>query len=125
MVARGEYPVGITFYDRVYMLSTEGYPIVPVFPSPIYAEPSCTAIVANSPNPEGAKAFLNFMLSKEAQELAKKTGNYSVRPDVEKPKGAIPLAELKIFEDDYLWGAKHKREIIGQFNIYEWKAKKK
>lgn len=125
MVARGEFPVGITFYDRVYMLSTEGYPIVAVFPSPIYAEPSCTAIVANSPNPEAAKAFLNFMLSKEAQDLAKKTGNYSVRPDVEKPKGATALSELRIFKDDYLWGAKYKREIIGQFNIYEWKARKK
>jgi len=125
MVARGEFPVGITFYDRVYMLQEEGYPIVPVFPSPIYAEPSCTAIVANSPNPEGAKAFLNFMLSKEAQKLAKKTGNYSVRMDVEKPKGAVALTELKIFKDDYLWGAKYKKEIIGQFNIYEWKARKK
>jgi len=124
MVARGEYPVGVTFYDRVYLLGTEGYPIVPIFPSPIYAEPSCTAIVANSPNPEGAKAFLNFMLSKEAQELAKKTGNYSVRPDVDNPKGAVPLTEMKIFKDDYLWGAKYKKEIIGQFNIYEWKSKK-
>jgi iron(III) transport system substrate-binding protein len=124
MVARGEYPVGITFFDRVHMLKTEGYPIVAIFPSPIYAEPSCTAIVANSPNPEGAKAFLNFMLSKEAQELAKKTGNYSVRPDVEKPEGALALVKMDILDDDYLWGAKYKKEIIGQFNIYEWKSKK-
>lgn len=123
MVASGEYPVGITFFDRVDQLRGEGYPIVPVFPSPIYAEPSCTAIVANSPNPEGAKAFLDFMLSKEAQELAKKTGNYSVRPDVEKPEGAIALTEMTIFDDDYLWGAKHKKEIIGEFNILEWKTK--
>jgi len=123
MVASGEYPVGVTFYDRVYKLQTEGYPIVPIFPSPIYAEPSCTAVVANAPNPEGAQAFLDFMLSKEAQELAKKTGNYSVRPDVEKPEGAIALTEMTIFKDDYQWGAKYKREIIGQFNILEWKTK--
>ena len=125
MVARGEFPVGITFYDRVYRLAKEGYPIVPVFPMPIYAEPSCTAIVANSPNPEGAKAFLNFMLSKEAQELAKETGNYSVRPDVERPEGAIALTEMKILDSDYMWAAKNKKAIIGQFNIYEWKSKKK
>jgi iron(III) transport system substrate-binding protein len=124
MVARGEYPVGITFFDRVYTLKSEGYPIVAIFPSPIYAEPSCTAIVANSPNPEGAKAFLNFMLSIEAQQLAKKTGNYSVRPDVEKPEGALALVKMNILDDDYLWGAKYKKEIIGQFNIYEWKSKK-
>ncbi|MFV1957350.1 MAG: ABC transporter substrate-binding protein [bacterium] len=125
MVARGEFPIGITFYDRVYRLQEEGYPIVPVFPMPIYADPSNTAIVANSPNPEGAKAFLNFMLSKEAQELAKETGNYSVRPDVARPKGAIAISEMKIFDSDYMWAAKNKKAIIGQFNIYEWKSKKK
>ncbi len=123
MVASGEFPVGITFFDRVDRLRKEGYPIVPIFPSPIYAEPSCTSIVANSPNPEGAEAFLNFMLSKEAQELAKKTGNYSVRPDVEKPEGAMPLTEMNIFEDDYEWGAKHKKAIIGEFNMLEWENK--
>jgi iron(III) transport system substrate-binding protein len=125
LVARGEFPVGITFFDRPYRLQEEGYPLGIVYPSPIYAEPSCTAIVANSPNPEGAKAFLNFMLSKEAQELAKKTGNYSVRPDVAPPKGAPPLKELKIFADDYLWGAKYRKEILGEFSIMTWKAKKK
>ncbi len=123
MVARGEFPVGVTFFDRVYKLRAEGYPIEAVFPSPIYAEPSCTAIVAKSPNPDGARAFLDFMLTKEAQELAKQTGNYSVRPDVERPEGAVSLADLKIFEDDYKWGAKYKKEIIGEFNIQEWKSK--
>jgi len=116
MVASGEYAVGITFYDRVYMLQQEGYPLGLVYPSPVYAEPSCTAIVANSPNPEGAKAFLNFMLSKEAQLLARSTGNYSVRPDVEPPEGAVPLKELTIFNDDYIWGANNKKEILQAFN---------
>jgi iron(III) transport system substrate-binding protein len=124
LVGRGEYPIGITFFDRPYQLQEEGYPVGIVYPSPIYAEPSCTAIVANSPNPEGAKAFLNFMVSKEAQELAKKTGNYSVRPDVAPPKGAPPLKDLKIFDDDYLWGAKYRKEILGEFSIMTWKAKK-
>lgn len=125
LVARGEFPVGITFFDRPYRLQEEGYPLGIVYPSPIYAEPSCTAIVANSPNSEGAKAFLNFMLSKEAQELAKKTGNYSVRPDVAPPKGAPPLKELKVFADDYMWGAKYRKSILGEFSIMTWKAKKK
>jgi iron(III) transport system substrate-binding protein len=120
LVARGEYPVGISFFDRVYYLAKEGYPIKAVYLSPIYAEPSCTAVVANSPHPEGARAFVNFMLSKEAQELAKKTGNYSVRPDVEPPAGALALAELNIFKDDYLWGAENKKAILGQFSILQW-----
>lgn len=124
LVARGEYPLGITFFDRAYRLQEEGYPLGIVYPSPIYAEPSCTAIVANSPNPDGAKAFLDFMLSKEAQELAKRTGNYSVRPDVDPPKGAPSLDKLDIFQDDHMWGAKYRKAILGEFSIMTWKAKK-
>lgn len=116
LVARGEYAVAITFYDRVYVLQKEGYPIVPIYPSPIYAEPSCTAIVANSPNPEGARAFLNFILSKDAQLLARETGNYSVRPDIDPPVSAPPLKELNIFKDDYIWGANYKKDILREFN---------
>jgi iron(III) transport system substrate-binding protein len=116
LVSSGEFPVGITFYDRVYTLQEAGYPIVAVYPSPVYAEPSCTAIVANSPNPEGAKAFLNFILSKEAQTLAVKTGNYSVRPDLAPPTGAPPLKDLKIFKDDYIWCADYKKDLLREFN---------
>ena len=116
LVATGEFPICITFYDRVFQLASEGYPIAFTTPSPTFAEPSCTAIVANAPNMDGAKKFMEFILSKKAQELAATLGNYSVRPDVPPPKGAIPLKEMKIFEDDYKWGSKYKKELLNEFN---------
>ncbi len=116
MVATGEYAIGVTFYDRVYRLQQEGYPLGLVYPAPVYAEPSCTALVADSPNQETAKAFINFILSKDAQELAKKTGNYSVRPDVDPPAGAAPLDSLVIFEDDYVWSSENRQDILRAFN---------
>jgi iron(III) transport system substrate-binding protein len=115
-VATGEFPICITFYDRVFQLASEGYPIAFANPSPTFAEASCSAIVANAPNMDGAKKFLEFILSKKAQELAVSLGNYSVRPDVPPPKGAIPLQEMKIFEDDYKWGSKFKKELLNEFN---------
>jgi len=115
-VATGEFPLGITFYDRVFQLAGEGYPIAFSTPSPTFAEASCSAIVANAPNIEGAKKFLEFILSKKAQQLAVTLGNYSVRPDVEPPKGAVPLKEMKIFQDDYKWGSKYKKELLNEFN---------
>ncbi len=115
-VATGEFPICITFYDRVFQLASEGYPIAFTNPSPTFAEASCSAIVAHAPNMDGAKKFLEFILSKKAQELAVSLGNYSVRPDVPPPKGAIPLQEMKIFEDDYKWGSKFKKELLNEFN---------
>jgi len=72
--------------------------------------------VANAPNMDGAKKFMEFILSQKAQELAVTLGNYSVRPDVPPPKGAIPLKEMKIFDDDYKWGSKFKKELLNEFN---------
>ena len=116
LVATGEFPLCITFYDRVFQLAAEGYPISFTAPSPTFAEPSCTAIVANAPNMDGAKKFMEFILSKSAQELAVTLGNYSVRPDVDPPKGAIPLKDMKVFQDDYKWGSKYKKELLNEFN---------
>jgi len=117
LVATGEFPLCITFYDRVSQLASEGYPIAFTAPSPTFAEPSCSAIVANPPNMDGAKKLMEFILSKKAQELAVTLGNYSVRPDVDPPKGAIPLKGLKIFPDDYKWGSKYKKELLNDFNV--------
>jgi iron(III) transport system substrate-binding protein len=116
LVATGEYPLCITFYDRVFQLNSEGYPIAFSIPSPTFAEASCSAIVAGAPNLEGAKKFMEFFLSLKAQELAVTLGNYSVRPDVNPPRGAVPLKELKIFPDDYKWGSKYKKELLNEFN---------
>jgi iron(III) transport system substrate-binding protein len=116
LVATGEYPLCITFYDRVFQLNSEGYPIAFSIPSPTFAEASCSAIVAGAPHMDGAKKFMEFILSQKAQELAVALGNYSVRPDVTPPKGAVPLRELKIFPDDYKWGAKYKKELLNEFN---------
>jgi iron(III) transport system substrate-binding protein len=117
LVATGEYPLCITFYDRVFQLAGEGYPIAFTTPSPTFAEPSCTAIVGGAPNMDGAKKFMEFILSKGAQELAVTLGNYSVRPDVAPPKGAVPLKDIKVFQDDYKWGSKYKKELLNEFNV--------
>jgi iron(III) transport system substrate-binding protein len=116
LAATGEFPVCITFYDRVFQLAGEGYPISFTLPRPTFAEPSCTAIVANAPDMDGAKKFMEFILSKKAQELAVTLGNYSVRPDVAPPKGAVPLKDIRIFHDDYKWGSKYKKELLNEFN---------
>lgn len=115
-VARGEFPVGIVFYDRVYQFQHEGYPVKATFPAPVYAEPSCTAVIANAPHPKAARKFLNFMLSPKAQKIAKTLGNYSVRPDIAPPEGAPPLKKLDIFKNaNFRWAAKYKQELLRKF----------
>lgn len=105
LVAQGEYPIGIGFFDAVYYLGVDGFPIVSIFPSPIFADPYTAAVVAGAPNEARAKLFFDYLLTFEAQEALLAYGNYSVREDVAPPDGAVPLSELDVLEYDWeLWG---------------------
>jgi iron(III) transport system substrate-binding protein len=56
LVAQGEYPIGIGFYDAVWQLQQEGFPVEVVVPNPAFAEPYGAAVVRGGPNSEGARA---------------------------------------------------------------------
>jgi iron(III) transport system substrate-binding protein len=62
---------------------------VPMVPCPV-------AILNNAKHPEEAKLLLDFLLSKEGQEIIQRTvGTYSVRADVSPLDGKPRLSELK------------------------------
>ena len=52
--------------------------------------PSPIAIFNTTKNPEGAKAIVDWWLSKEGQEAVVKGWMHSVRADVKEPPGAPP-----------------------------------
>ncbi len=54
-----------------------------------------------SPNPNAAKAFAEFMLSRAVQELFPQEHLYSARTDVAGPDGYPPLASIKMHAVDY------------------------
>ncbi|HDG97322.1 MAG TPA: extracellular solute-binding protein [Desulfobacterales bacterium] len=95
-IAAGEYPVGITLDYIVRNLKAKGSPIDLVYPQdgPVVI-PSPIAIVASTDQPEAAKRFVDYLLSKEGQETLVKLGNFvSVIPEVSPPPGAPALEEL-------------------------------
>jgi iron(III) transport system substrate-binding protein len=63
LVSQGEYPVGIGFYDAVWQLQQEGFPVEVVIPDPVFAEPYGGAVVAGAPNPENARAFFDYLVT--------------------------------------------------------------
>jgi iron(III) transport system substrate-binding protein len=58
------------------------------------------AILKSSKNPEAAKAFVDFILSKEGQELALKQGYIPAHPAVPPPAGYPPRADIKVMPFD-------------------------
>ncbi|HEY7065034.1 MAG TPA: extracellular solute-binding protein [Chloroflexota bacterium] len=73
-VARGAYPIGIALVQpAVEPLRAEGLPLERVFPAdgPGVLTPGSGSIlrIKNGPNPNAAAVFINWMASKEAQEI--------------------------------------------------------
>jgi iron(III) transport system substrate-binding protein len=64
--------------------------------------PSPIALTADARNPEAAKRFVDFILSRSGQEIIVQIGSfYPVRTDVDPPAGAPPLSTIAAFDVDW------------------------
>ena len=78
---------------------TEGSPVELVYPEegvPVITEP--VGIMANTENEEASKAFVDFILSEEGQQLASEQGYTPIREGVEAPEGLKTLDEMTILD---------------------------
>jgi iron(III) transport system substrate-binding protein len=101
LVARGEVIAGMTWQDDAVDALMSKQPIEVIFPPDTGAEIGGASIIKGGANPEGAKQFIDFLLSKEAQTIKTQLGHtYPVRDDVEPPQGVPPLASIKLVKYD-------------------------
>jgi iron(III) transport system substrate-binding protein len=87
---------------NIFELREKGRPVEPVYAtegSPLIIGPN--GIFKSSPNPNAAKLFQAFCLSREAQQLIIDVGGLrSVHPDTKDKEGRRPLKDIKTMKDD-------------------------
>ena len=87
---------------NIFELREKGRPVEPVYAtegSPLIVGPN--GIFKSSPNPNAAKLFQAFCLSREAQQLIIDVGGLrSVHPDTHDKPGRKPLKDIKTMKDD-------------------------
>ncbi len=115
LVAQGEYPIGIGFYDAVWQLQQEGFPIEVVVPNPAFAEPYGAAVVRGGPNVEGARAFFDYLLTQQAQAILAQFGNYPIVEDVAPPEGGVSVPADQVISVDFRWSAENRERILETF----------
>jgi iron(III) transport system substrate-binding protein len=87
-VAQGKYKVGMTLESSANAAIKKGSPVAIVWPQPgAIAIYSPIAVLAASTNPDGAKAFLEFVLSGPGQAAIAALGWQPIRSDV---RGPVP-----------------------------------
>ncbi|MDH3445618.1 MAG: extracellular solute-binding protein, partial [Deltaproteobacteria bacterium] len=118
VVASGERPVGVNGAEYFYYKTQkQGNPIKIVYPQegvPLVVSP--VAIAKDSPHPNAAKLFTEFVFAKESQQLlADKEGLYTGHPDVTYPKDKPKLKDLKLLPADADELEKRNAEIKKRF----------
>lgn len=100
-VAGGEKLYGFLVDFLAIRNMEEGAPVGFTFPEEgvtYVTEP--VAILSTARNPEAAKAFVDFILSREGQELAVSQGYLPAHPDVAPPAGFPPRSEIRLMSVD-------------------------
>ena len=97
-VVRGEawMSVGGTAYTSAVAIK-KGEPIKHILPKeglPFIVSPQ--AILAKAPHPNAAKVLVDWLFTREAQQIMVDEGLYVGHPEVEYPKWQTPLKEIKL-----------------------------
>ena len=111
-IESGEKLVGISMPK--YIITHAPAPLDWVRVDTILGTPRGIAIAAKAPNPEAAKVFMDYWLSKEAMQiLADKVGEYVLTPGVKSPidgMDKVKVLPIRTMSNDEIksWGEKFK-----------------
>ncbi len=116
VVAAGEFPVGIAYAHDAQMVLGDGRPVRFLYPPRAGWDMAAVSLVKGAPNPEGAQHFIDWLLSRRAQDLMTKISlAYPVRPDVALPKGITPLKDLDLVFYDVKIVSVHRGRIAREW----------
>jgi iron(III) transport system substrate-binding protein len=119
MVGMGEAPIAIGFLHDAIKYQKEGYEDL-IFTAPQEGtgyEIGAVGIIKDGPDQEAAKLFVDWCLTKEAQELGKTVGSYQflTNPDANPPEEAMQLKGTTLIDYDFVWAGNQRQAFIEKF----------
>ncbi|MBM2802980.1 MAG: hypothetical protein HW419_873 [Deltaproteobacteria bacterium] len=115
-LAGKEFGIAMTLDYIIAGLIKKGAPLATVWPSDgAISVPSPIAIIKGTKNPNGSKAFVDYVLSKEGQEFLVKQEVIPVRGDVKPPLGQPSAKQIKFLPIPYEWAADNAPAIREKF----------
>lgn len=83
-VILGDFPLGLMIFNHHTVISAkQGAPTKILKVEPFVGAASLVGLLKNSPNPNAGKLLIEFLLSKEGQEVLKKADYIPAHPDVD------------------------------------------
>ena len=116
LIGTGEYALGISYIHAIAKYKKEGFDVKMIAPPQTVGDVDCISIMKNAKNLEGAKKFVDFMLSKEAQELMSSI-NFAipVNPEAKGPEGSIGVENLDLIDYDVNIASTQKDAVLAKW----------
>jgi len=110
----GEVAIGIAFsHDILGKGTAQGYPVRGTFPSEGTGyEIGALGLVKGGPEPELGKKFIDWALSKPAQDLMKVWFRIPLNPEAEVAPGATKASDVKLINYLDEWAGANKKRLI-------------
>ncbi len=124
-VANGEFALGITDTDDANVARLEGKPVGLVYPD---AEgmgtliiPNCALLIANAPNPEAGRRFIDYLLEPETEQILAESeaAQMPLRSGISIPDNVMPIERLSPMPVDYTTLGKLLEELSKGY-LKEW-----
>jgi iron(III) transport system substrate-binding protein len=113
LVGKGQFLIGPNWGHDIITAASQGQPVEFVAPENTANEVGGVSIVKGGPNTAGAKAFVDWVLTRSAGELNVKLSNrLSVLKDVAPAPGAPTLDKVKIVDYDRVWATQNKDRLL-------------
>jgi iron(III) transport system substrate-binding protein len=115
LLARGEGIVGMQWaHEGIGARLASQQPLETIVPPDTAFEIGAVSIIKGAPNLEGAKAYVDFLMSRTPQVINAAYGfRYPVRGDVPVPMGATPFDQLKFVKYDRQWAIDNQTRLRG------------
>lgn len=113
LIGTGEYALGVSYIHAIAKYKAEGFNVKMIAPPQTVGDVDCISIMKNTKNLDAAKKFVNFMLSKEAQELMSSIDfTIPVNPAAKGTEGSIPVSDLNLIDYDVQKASQEKDEVL-------------
>lgn len=120
MAGLGETTVGITFLHDAIKYKKEGYSDI-VISAPVEGtgyEIGGVALLKNGPDQDNGKIFIDWVLTKEVQEMGKTVGSFQflTNKDALPPEEAMQIKDTKLIDYDFKWAGENKKRLVARFS---------
>ena len=121
MAGLGETTVGITFLHDAIKYKKEGYKDI-IISAPSEGtgyEIGGVALLKNGPDQENAKMFIDWVLTKDVQEMGKTVGSFQflTNKDAMPPEEAMPIKDTKLIDYNFQWAGENKKRLVERFSV--------